>query len=292
MHSGGQVGQLILGRGTAAGVRGIYRSVFGDALPVLASESLLEQTSAEVGVPFVAQVFGLFTPIVIVDTVKYFPTLDPDRSGFVVADYGAISNFLESLGQGFPNGRNEIYFATQEEDLTELISEVRKRTSGVVHIVDSRSLKRRLLVDPLAVAGWEGMAAVALVGTILIVSLGYITYMGSYIIASAKESARLSVLGITRAGYLLMISTEHLIVGVVGLVIGTFTGLLMTEVAVSSIAHTESGGKLIPPFVLTTEWLGITFVYAAIGIIAVIAAIRLFVGYRRLALTQILRLEE
>jgi ABC-type antimicrobial peptide transport system permease subunit len=149
-----------------------------------------------------------------------------------------------------------------------------------------------LLVDPLAVAGWEGMAAVALVGTILIVSLGYITYMGSYINASAKESAQLSVLGITRGAYLLMISTEHLIVGVVGLVIGTFTGLLMTEVAVSSIAHTESGGKLIPPFVLTTEWLGITFVYAAIGIIAVIAAIRLFVGYRRLALTQILRLEE
>ena len=292
MHSGDQVGQLVLGRGTAAGVRGIYRSVFGDALPVVASESFLNQTSAEVGIPFVAQVFGIFTPIVIVDTVRYFPTLDPDRSGFVIADYGAISEFLESLGQGFPNGRNEIYFSTQEEDLTELVREIRNRTSGVVHIVDAVSLKRRLLVDPLAVAGWEGMAAVALVGTILIVSLGYITYMGSYINASAKESAQLSVLGITRGAYLLMISTEHLIVGVVGLVLGTFTGLLMTEVAVSSIAHTESGGKLIPPFVLTTEWSGIALIYAAIGIIAVLAAIRLFVGYRRLALTHILRVGE
>jgi hypothetical protein len=292
MHSGEQIGQMVLGRGTTAGVRGIYRSVFGDALPVLASETLLTQLPVVVGVPFVAQVFGIFTPIVIVDTVKYFPTLDPDLSGFVITDYDAISDFLESLGQALPNSRDEIYFSTEEEDLTELVSEVRRRTSGVVHIVDSRSLKRQLLVDPLAIAGWEGMALVALVGTLLIISLGYITYIGSYINGSAKESAQLSVLGITRGTYLLMISTEHLIVGLVGLVLGTFTGLLMTNVAVSSIAHTESGGKLIPPFVLTTEWFGIGFVYIAIGIIAVFAAVRLFAGYRRLALTEILRLEE
>ncbi len=292
MHSGDQMGQLVLGRGTDNGVRGIYRSVFGDALPVLASESFMNEIPVEVGVPFVSQIFGVFTPLVIVDTVEYFPTLDPDRIGFVIADYAAVSDYLDSLGQSLPNSRNEIYFSTEEEDLSELISEVRRRTSGVVHVVDSRSLKRQLLVDPLAIAGWDGMAAVALIGTILIASLGYFTYMGSYINGSAKESAQLSVQGITRGSYLLMVAVEHTIVGVIGLVLGSFTGLLMTDVAVSSIAHTESGGKLIPPFVLTTEWFGLSFVYVAIGAIAVVAAVRIFIGYRRLALTQILRLEE
>jgi len=292
MHTGGQVGQIVMGRGTDSGVRGIYRSVFGDALPVIASETLLGQIPVQVGVPFVAQVFGVFTPIVIVDTVKYFPTLDPDDGGFVITDYAAIADFLESRGESLPNSRDEVYFSSAQDDLSDIVNEVRKRTQGVVHIVDRPTLEKRSLVDPLAVAGWRGMAAVALVGTILIASLGYITYMGSYVSGSVKEAAQLSVLGVSRGSYLLMVTVEHLIVGTVGLAIGTVTGLLMTEVAVDAVSHTEAGGKLIPPFVLTTEWGGLSLVYVAIGVIGIATAILLFVRYQRLALTQILRLEE
>ncbi|MCH7739388.1 MAG: FtsX-like permease family protein [Chloroflexi bacterium] len=286
------IGQMVLGRGTDGGVRGIYRAVASDAFPVIASESFLDETGIRVGEPFVSRVFGVFTPLVIVNTVKYFPTLDPGLGGFVITDYAAMSDFLKSRGNSFPNASDELYFEADEEDISRLIAEVRARTSGVLRVVDTGTLTARALVDPLAVAGWRGMAAVALIGTFAIVGFGYITYLGSYIARSRPESAQLSVLGMSRRTYLLTVATEHVIVGVVGLSLGTVTGLIMTDVAVDAISHTESGGRLIPPFVLSTDWTGVSLIYVIIGVIGIFAAVKMFRQFRRLALNQLMRVEE
>ena len=136
------------------------------------------------------------------------------------------------------------------------------------------------------------MAAVALIGTFAIVGFGYITYLGSYIARSRPESAQLSVLGMSRRTYLLTVATEHVIVGVVGLSLGTVTGLIMTDVAVDAISHTESGGRLIPPFVLSTDWTGVSLIYVIIGVIGIFAAVKMFRQFRRLALNQLMRVEE
>ncbi len=292
LDPGESIGRMALGRGLDGGVRGIYRAVASDAFPAIASESFLAETGLRVGEPFVSRVFGVFTPLVIVNTVEYFPTLDPGRGGFVITDYAAISDFLESRGESFPTGSDEIYFVTEEEDFSKIIAAVRARTSGVLRVVDIESLTARSLVDPLAVAGWRGMAAIALIGTFAIAGLGYITYLGSYITRGRLESAQLSVLGMSRGAYLRTIATEHLIVGAIGLSLGTVTGLIMTSVAVDAISHTESGGRLIPPFVLSTDWAGVSLVYVIVGVIGILAAVKMFRQFRRLALNQLMRVEE
>ncbi|MCH7734062.1 MAG: hypothetical protein IH961_02485 [Chloroflexi bacterium] len=292
LDQGESIGRMVLGRGTDGGERGIYRAVASDAFPAIASQSFLDETELKAGEPFVSRVFGVFTPLVIVNTIDYFPTLDPGAGGFVIVDYGAISDFLESRDEAFRSSSDEVYFVTEEEDHSSLIAEVRDRTDGVLRVVDIDTLTARALVDPLAVAGWRGMAAVALIGTFAIVGFGYVTYLGSYIARSRGESAQLSVLGLARSTYLLTIATEHIIVGVIGLSLGTVTGLIMTSVAVDAISHTESGGRLIPPFVLSTEWAGVSIVYVIIGAIAIFAAVKMFRQYRRLALNELMRMEE
>jgi ABC-type antimicrobial peptide transport system permease subunit len=136
------------------------------------------------------------------------------------------------------------------------------------------------------------MALVALAGTLAIAALGYITYLGSCITNSRQQAAQLSVLGITRASFLRMAAVEHLIVAVMGLALGSVSGLLMTHVAVDAVAHTETGGRLLPPFVLTTNWAQASTLYAVVGIVAVIGAIRVFRDYSKMALHELLRLEE
>jgi ABC-type antimicrobial peptide transport system permease subunit len=91
---------------------------------------------------------------------------------------------------------------------------------------------------------------------------------------------------------LLTIATEHVIVGAIGLSLGTVTGLIMTNVAVDAISHTESGGRLIPPFVLSTDWAGVSLVYVIVGVIGLFAAVKMFRQFKRLALNELMRVEE
>lgn len=286
------VGRLELGRGTDSGIRGLYRAIGAAAIPVVASESFMQATGKNVGDSFVARAFGVFTPFQIVETAKYFPTLDPDRGGFLIADYEVLFDYLKFRGQFLPVGRDEVYFSIDGAEIDEILPQVREVVGRSAHVEDRDSLARRALIDPLAIAGWRGMAVVAIAGTLAVAALGYVTYLVAYVARGRTETAFLRALGLSRSAYIRMVAFEHLMVAVIGLGLGTAVGLAMSRIAVESVAHTETGARLLPPFVLTTQWLSVGLIYATLAVVGAFAAARMARAFGRQALNQITRIEE
>ena len=47
---------------------------------------------------------------------------------------------------------------------------------------------------------------------------------------------------------------EHLAIAGIGLALGTWAGFEISRLMVSSVAVTETGNPVMPPFILTTDW--------------------------------------
>jgi hypothetical protein len=66
---------------------------------------------------------------------------------------------------------------------------------------------------------------------------------------------------------------------VLGLGLGITSGIAVSRIAVSSMAHTDTGGELIPPFVMVTNWVpsaAIMLLVAGVGVLILSGALRAY----------------
>lgn len=276
---------VTLDRGTNGGIRGIYRTATAGPLPVIASESFLAETNSHIGGPFVANIGGGFVPLVIVETLRFFPTLDSRRDPFVVADVNSLLDFLALRGLR-EVGANELFASIAVDDI-ERHSEIRNEVRGIFRsgqIIDRQALLVDTTVDPLAVAGWRGMGVVALILAGIATTLGYITYLSAHSKSTEHDSAYMRAIGLSRSEFLRIIIIEHALVGTLGIVLGILTGLGISRIAMDSMAFTETGDRLLPPFILQINWLPVGIVLAVTVVTASVILVGLLRSYPRLPL--------
>ena len=94
VKNGERSGVFIFGKDTDQGIRGFYRSPTGGPMPVVASSTFIERTGTQVGSALVVNILSSLVPVRIMDTVEYFPTMDPAGNGFLIAD---LDNLLRHL---------------------------------------------------------------------------------------------------------------------------------------------------------------------------------------------------
>jgi len=289
-HRGERIGSITLGRGLDGGERGIYRSTGGGPLPVAASRGFLRTTGIDEGEAFVGSVAGSKLPIRVAATVDYFPTLFPSEGGFLVADLDAILGYLDSHGAhgGSPD---EVFVLLDADRYADAVAEI-KGIYKLARVDDRRDLEASSLLDPLTVAGWRGVGVVALGITVTVATLGYVTYLGAYARRTRGQSAFARALGLSRGHHLGVMLVEHLLVGALGAGLGVSSGLAVSRIAVASVAHSESGRELVPPFILQTEWTPIVLMLAGLAVAGGVALVGLIRGFARAPLHDLTRLHE
>ncbi len=247
-----------LDRGTNSGIRGIYRTATAGPLPVIASANFLAVTNSRIGAPFVISMAGGFVPLEIVEVLTFFPTLDAERSPFIVADVSSLLDFLRLRGLR-EAGPNELFASVDPEKHVEVKNEIRQIFRSA-RIIDRQDLLENTTVDPLAVAGWRGMGVVALILAGIATILGYITYLSAHSKSTEQDTAYMRAIGLSRPEFLRIVVIEHALVGVIGIVLGIITGIGISRIAMNSMAFTETGDRLLPPFILQINWLPVTIV--------------------------------
>ncbi|MCH8221920.1 MAG: FtsX-like permease family protein [Chloroflexi bacterium] len=266
--SGTQVARLILGRGTDSGVRGM--AAVGDGpIPAIASKSFLATSGLAVGATMVASIADVKVPLRIVDSVTLMPTLDPKDGGFIVADLKAVRDFVDQKGA---------YAVSELETLIQLdpnfypgaLSEIRLMFRNSTFL-DRRELQQEAVVDPLVAAGWRGIAALAAAITVIAGFIGYSAAQAAHARRTSDESAFILALGLTRGHLLRMLMVEHLVIGGLGVALGVVSGFALSRIVVESVAHTERGASLLPPFQLATSWLAFGLVVTALSITFAVA---------------------
>ncbi|MDP6667824.1 MAG: hypothetical protein QF357_10580, partial [Dehalococcoidia bacterium] len=287
---GSGVGQVLLERGTIAGVRGVYRSVTGEPLPVIVSDNFASLTGIMPGQPGVVQIYGGFIPVFPVGTVSLFPTLDPTRRPFMVLDVNALIGFVELRGLVLVNA-NEI-FADIDPDRHEEVTREIRTIYKAGSLLDREARVDDSVIDPLTVAGWRGMGIVALIVGGVALVLGYVTYLFAHSNRTLHDSAYLRAMGLSKPGFMRSALIEHGVVAVTGVVVGIASGLVASRVAVGAIAHSETGRELLPPFVLQTNWWPVLAILAVAILAGVIGVVSSFIGFLRTPLHELTRSTE
>ena len=279
------------GKETNDGIRGIYRTDGNGFLPAIASTSFAARTGAAPGSGLLVKLPGGVVPIVVVDTVDYFPTLDPGGWGFLIFD---IEPFVSYMGALDPIGNpavNEFFltvrpgFGLYTLDKVDGILRHQGEAIGVEALLEAQR------VDPLISAGWRTMILVAMAAVTFMGGLGYVVYLLAFAERSEGEMASLRSLGFSRLQTIGLVGLEHLLIAFIGLGVGTWSGFQMSRMIVSSVAVTDGGGRVLPPFILTTDWVLMGSLYAALIGLFVVALLTLGRRVMTLDLRRLSRME-
>ena len=271
VHSGTGAAHFVFGKETNVGLRGFYRAGGHGFIPAVASRTFSAATGAGVNNAILVTLPGGVVPVVVTDIVDYFPTLDPARGGFLVFDIDTLLTYLDALNPIGGTAVNEIFIETAPGADMEVFQ-------GVSRIVRARGdaigLEEQLAaqeIDPLISAGWRTIVLVALGVVLFISGLGYVVYLLAFAERSMGEMGSLRSLGFSRVQTIGLIGLEHMLVALIGLGVGTWAGFQMSRMMVSSVAVTDGGGRVLPPFILTTNWVLMGPLYAVMLAIFVVA---------------------
>ena len=105
---GSRSGRFEFGKDTDRGIRGFYYSPTGGAIPVIASETFSVATGVGLGGTMIVEIGARLVPVKIVEIASYFPTANPDRGGFLVADLEALLRHLRMVSPTINITPNEL----------------------------------------------------------------------------------------------------------------------------------------------------------------------------------------
>ncbi|MFL2762032.1 MAG: FtsX-like permease family protein [Dehalococcoidia bacterium] len=276
------------GRLTHRGSRGIFNLNFGSVLPIMVSNSFLIENDSRVGDQILIKIFDNPIKSVIVDSVEYFPTLDPANGGFVIADLDSVMSYMNIVTDGQKIRPTEIFVhAPNASD-----NEFRARLNQI-GAVNARSEEfENLNSDPLIALGWKMAVIASFVVIFLIGGLGYLTYLLVLRVRSRREFAFMQTFGLSKIQMLIILHFEHITIGILGLFLGTWAALQMSEILISSVAVTEYGGRFLPPFVLIVNWWMIVPIYVSIMALMIVCLIISAYQFSRIDFNSISRAEE
>ena len=255
VHSGTAAAHFRFGKETNVGIRGIYRAGGFGFIPAVASRTFSANTGAGVNNGLLVNLPGGVVPVVVTGIVDYFPTMDPARGGFLIFDMDTLLTYLDALNPVGATAINEIFIEAApgaDAEVLQAVSRMVRARGGAIGLEDQLAAQD---IDPLISAGWRTIVLVAL-GVILFISgLGYIVYLLAFAERSMGEMGSLRSLGFSRIQTIGLVGLEHMLVALIGLGVGTWAGFQMSRMMVTSVAVTDSGGRVLPPFILTTNWL-------------------------------------
>ena len=260
---GQRAGLFTFGKDTDRGIRGFYRSPSGGRVPVVASSSFMAGAGLGVGDSFIVEVMSRLIPVVVTDTVDYFPTLNPRRGGFLLADLDNLLRHLNLLSPISTIAPNELFINEAPGAGTAVRDAVLGLVPSSNSVHDKESLLSSVQLDPLVTAGWRAMVPLSLGIIVFTAGLGYVTYLLSFAGRNRSEMEFLRSLGLSRRQMIGLLGLEHLVIVTAGLGLGTWAGYQMSTVMVSSMAVTETGNRVLPPFTLITDWGFMVIIYAA-----------------------------
>ena len=276
---------------TDFGMRGIHRLSENGRIPVVVHSLFAESTGVRAGDSFVVEITSRKFPVIVQGIVDYFPTLAPEGIGFMVGDMETFLRYLNMIGPGLRFTPNEIFASTVPDGQMGAMSGMQMMDITPDQVESTAQRLATTRVDPLVIAGWKLMVLVSVGLVVLLAGLGYAVYLLMFTSRAKMELGTLQTMGLTRGQLIGLLGLEHLAIVVVGLGLGSWAGFQMSRIMISSLAITDTGDPVIPPFVLNTEWSLMAPAYVALGGLIVLA---LFVVHRtvsRVRLSEVSRLE-
>ena len=280
-HSGRSSGRFAFRTGVSGGVRGIYVQDPFVPLPALVSTSFSGATGLGVGAQTLIQAGDALIPIVIRDTFSLFPTLPVREGPAVVLNREQLVSWVNAFVDSGLRRPNEVWFSlspdADREALTRTLASPEYRLGDTL---DRQQALTSIERNPLIAAGGSGILFVAFLAVLVLVGAALLVSLWMAVQRRRVEFAVLRALGLSRGQVFRMLAFEYALVVVLGLGAGIYLGLVVGRQMLSFLNVTETGGRVVPPFILQTQW-GV--VLAGVGALLAIFGAALLLAVRVLA---------
>ena len=274
-------------------ILGIYPDPDDRPISVLASRSFVERNGISENDVARISFSGHDLYISVTEIIEYFPTLDPDSGGFVIVNIDRLFNARNrQIGNSiYPN---EVWLDLPEDSTQRnaVLDNIRGTSLSSKNIYDREAMIADMKDDPLAGAAWRGVLLIALLGVVLISSLGFLVY--SYLSAQARQLdfAVLRAIGFSQRQIFGLLAFEQLIIIIFGLALGTITGERLNTIMMPFLQITEQGSKVLPPFILSIDWVTIGITFGILLLAFVLTSFLLVLSFSRSKIHETLRAGE
>ena len=253
------------------------------ALNVIASETFLDAHGLRVGGEVPLRLASFSVDVRIIASVSFFPTLDPrEGGGFLITDVAELNHLEATLDFGGPAPVNEVWVSGPSDPglRARTVAALADLSEAAAPVTDERALLDTVGDDPLVAAGGSGILLVSFIAVAVLVVVAFLVS----VVLSARqrmlEMAVLRTLGIGRGALLAQLVAEYTLVAIIGLGLGTFLGDRIARLMLRFLEVDEEGQRVLPPFLLTTDWGTVLGAYAglvAVLVVGVAIAWRLYV---------------
>ncbi|MFN8535281.1 MAG: FtsX-like permease family protein [Dehalococcoidia bacterium] len=245
------------------GTRGLKLRDDETPLPVLASPNFLRAASRQVGETLLLNIGDRTVSAEIRGTLDLFATLDPDRAGFVVA---ALEPTLVRVNAvpGRPVYPNEVFLDVSGDGA--VLEDVGVRGLAAREVLSVDGLLSEASNDPLVAAGWSGILTLAFLAALLLSLVGFLVQSVLVLQRRIVEFAILRTMGLSYLQLGGLIAFEQVFLILCGIAAGTLLGLQIGALMLPFLELTERGTRILPPFVITTQWQAVVPAYGLLAL--------------------------
>ena len=291
----GGTARFIWSGGRPLVTRGIYPGPTPEPLPVLASDSFVDNTGHSVGDSSEVSVSGHRVPVRLVGTVKYFPTLDTVDENFLVSNVASLTAYANLGALSTELTPNEIWLSTADDgpDRRELIERFEGDEPFAARVVHDRAARLDTSrVDPLVGAGWTALLFIAFGAILLLSTLGFLVHAYVSFRGRQLQFALLRTIGLSLRQLVILMGLEQALVIAVGMALGTWMGGRLAATIMPFLGHDEQGSQVLPPFAIEVDWATVAVTYSIMGLIFAAIILGVIWLIHRMSLQRILRLGE
>ena len=236
--------------------RGIYvNNIASGRIPVIASKYFENLNDYALNQGFYGTVSGRLAPLVVIDTIDYFPTLYPEKTMFLIGNINHLTRYLNIMSRLENIEPSEVYIdavPTANMGIGTLIKNISPR--GVL-VSDITSTLNEIKSGNIHLTGWKLLSITSVIFVIISISIGNYSHLDFLSKTTSSNTALLSALGINKLEISIINLVEHFLVMGCGLIVGTMVGRQISLLIVTNLTPAGSLSSSSPPIIVATEWM-------------------------------------
>ena len=229
-------------------------------------------------------------PLVVVDVVDFFPTLDPSHRPFLIVSLADYRQHIIALGGGLLNPPEEFWVSLEDgAGRWDVIASLQDRLPRSGRVQDGVALVEGVQLSPLAGGGWNGLTILGVSALTVAVVLALGTWSAVSVQGSRVDFTVARALGLSGRQLVFSLALERIVVAVLGVAAGVALGLWLGQWVLGFLDTTAGGALVLPPMVVIhSPWL-MALVFANLAAALAVGIVLGGVAARRLKAFDILR---
>ncbi len=287
------IGRFRWTEGVRGEARGFSASSLADPMPALATQSFMDSYGAEIGDTLAASTQSTAFDVQVVETIDYFPTMDPQDDPFLIVDVNALHRRVNTASPYAERSPNEYWASVAGPiDHDRLAATLNSNGGRYREVIDRVDVLQRAAIDPLVSAGWKALLGLAFITVLIVAALGFTVHSRISFEARRGEFATLRSVGMSMRQLASLVLTEQLLIIATAVGFGVFLGLRTGAIVMPYLANTSVTGQITPPMLLEVDWSGFAVTFGLFFIVfAVVLAILVATVYRT-AIHSVMRASE